>query len=134
MGYQPVRGAPGRTSPPLPSPLTSRRPLVCEDTRTDLFSTAGTAAMTEIITAAVGLIVGAAAASAFLIMGSKSVLKKAHADADQLREQARREAETQAKEIELAAKQEQIKLRESFEKEMDRERKGLTDQENRLAK
>jgi ribonuclease Y len=87
-----------------------------------------------IIGALIGLILGAAGVFGFLHLSGKNTLAKAHAQADQVRETARREAENKAKEIELTAKQEQLKLKEKFEREQEALRKKLDEHESRLSK
>jgi ribonuclease Y len=82
----------------------------------------------------IGLIVGAGGALGFLHFSGKSTLAKAHAQADQVRDAARREAETKAKEIELTARQEQLKFKEKFEREQETLRKKLDEHEARLSK
>jgi ribonuclease Y len=87
-----------------------------------------------IIGVLIGLIVGAGAMFAFVQLTAKSTLARARADADQLRDAARREAETKAKEIELTSRQEQLKLKEKFERENETARKKLEEHESRLSK
>jgi len=48
-----------------------------------------------------------------------NLLTRARAEADVLRENARREAENKAKEIELSARQQQLKEKERIERESD---------------
>ncbi len=71
---------------------------------------------------------------AFHITSGQRMLAQAKLEADQMRENARREAENKAKEIQLAARQEQLKLKESSEREYESARRKLEDHESRLAK
>lgn len=82
----------------------------------------------------IGLIVGGGGAFAFLQMSARSLLARAKAEADTHRDNMRREAENNAKEIELAARQEQFKAKEQFERENEANRKTLADVEARLGK
>jgi ribonuclease Y len=70
----------------------------------------------------------------FHITSGRRMLAQAKLDADQLRENARREAENKAKEIQLTAKQEQLRLKEQFERENDIARKKLDEHDMRLTK
>jgi ribonuclease Y len=92
--------------------------------------------MTEgiIIGLAIGLLVGAGGFFAFVQLSAKNLLARARAEADQLRDSARREAENKAKEIELTNRQEQFKLKERFERDNEAARKKLDEHESRLAK
>jgi ribonuclease Y len=87
-----------------------------------------------IIGVLIGLIVGAGGVFGFLHFSGKNTLARAQAQADQVRDTAKREAETKAKEIELTARQEQLKFKEKFEREQDTLRKKLDEHESRLAK
>jgi ribonuclease Y len=78
--------------------------------------------------------VGGGAVLAFIQFSARNVLSRARLEADALRDNARREAENKAKEIELANRQEQIKLKERFERENEQSRKKLEEHEQRLAK
>ena len=82
----------------------------------------------------IGLLVGGGAVLAFIQFSARNVLSRARLEADALRDNARREAENKAKEIELANRQEQIKLKERFERENEQSRKKLEEHEQRLAK
>src|SRR5271156_729721 len=70
---------------------------------------------------------------AFHITSGRRMLSAAAAAADQLRENARREAETKSKEIALAAAQEQMKFKEQAEREQTAIRRKLEEHESRLA-
>ena len=82
----------------------------------------------------IGLLVGGGAVLAFIQFSARSLLSRARLEADAMRDNARREAENKAKEIELANRQEQIKLKERFERENEQARKKLEEHEQRLAK
>jgi len=71
---------------------------------------------------------------AFHITSGKRMLAGAKVQADQLRENARLEAENKAKEIELRFKQEQLKLKQDFERENEAARKKLEEHDARLSK
>ncbi len=82
----------------------------------------------------IGLIVGAGGAWAFVQFLGKSAIAKARTEAEQLKANAQSEAHNRAKEIELAARQEQIKRKEEFERETVSTRNELKVHEARLAK
>jgi len=86
------------------------------------------------IAAVVGLIVGAIGVYFYLSSSAKNLVGQAKFEADRIRETARREAETLAKEVALAARQEQVRLKESFDKEHELERRQMKEQEQRLTK
>jgi ribonuclease Y len=90
--------------------------------------------MLYMVWALIGLIVGAAGIYGLLMAMGKNIVQTAKKDAEQLRDAARKQGETKAKEIEFAAQQERLKLREAFEREAQAERKALNDQEQRLTK
>ncbi len=87
-----------------------------------------------IIGALVGLLVGAAAIFLYFKNSAASLLSLAKRDAEQLKQNAMRDAETRAREIELKARQESLAARESFERENDAQRKKLAELESRLGK
>lgn len=82
----------------------------------------------------IGLILGALGTFGFLQFSGKNILAQARKDAETLTDNARREAENKAKEIELANRQEQLKLKEKFERENEVARKKLEEHELRLSK
>ena len=82
----------------------------------------------------IGLVLGGAGLFAFMQMSRKNLLAQARVEADQLRDNAAREAQNRAKEIELAAKQELLKRKEQFERETESGRRKLDDHELRLSK
>ena len=82
----------------------------------------------------VGLIAGAGvAAMAIKVMGN-GALSKGRAEAEQIKNNAMAEAQNKAKEIELAARQEQIKRKEQFERDIEQKRNELKSLEGRLEK
>jgi ribonuclease Y len=81
-----------------------------------------------------GIVVGALAIWGWLVTTGRNILAQARTQADLLRENALKEGQIRAREIELSAKQEHLKLKEAFEKEADYERKSLKEQDQRLAK
>jgi ribonuclease Y len=90
--------------------------------------------MPPYVWAIIGAVAGAVILYAFLTFTAKNVLHRARFEAEQLRDSLRKEGEVKAREIELAARQEQSRLKESFQKETEAERRSLKDQENRLSK
>ena len=82
----------------------------------------------------VGLIVGAIAVYVFLSMSGRKIIAQAKIDAEQVRATAKAEAENKAREMELKAKADQVKLREQFDKETELFRKEMRDHETRLTK
>jgi ribonuclease Y len=84
--------------------------------------------------ALIGLILGAVACYLVLHMKGRSAVARANAEADQIRQSARQEAENKAKELELSSRQEQLKFKEKFERENESARKKLEELEVRLAK
>jgi ribonuclease Y len=82
----------------------------------------------------IGLIVGAVASYVAMLFTGKSAIARAKTEAEQIRQNAQREAENKAKELELTAKQEQLKIKEKFERENDTARKKLEELDIRLAK
>jgi ribonuclease Y len=90
--------------------------------------------MPYVIGILIGLILGAGGAFAILQTLAKNTLTRARAEADAMRENARKEAENKAKEIELASKQEQLRAKEKFERENEAARKKLEEHELRLNK
>jgi F0F1-type ATP synthase membrane subunit b/b' len=72
--------------------------------------------MPYLIGVLIGLIVGGAGTWLVLQTAARSVLKQARAESEQLRQNATLEAQNKAKEIELSARQEQLKLKEQFER------------------
>src|SRR5688500_7718503 len=86
------------------------------------------------IAAVSGLIVGVLITYLVLSAKAKNLVGTAKAEADRIRETALKDAQSRAKEIEVAARQEQIRLKEAFDKEHEVERRQMREQEQRLAK
>jgi len=82
----------------------------------------------------IGLILGGGAVFGLLQFLSHNVLNAARAQAEQVKKNALAEAETRGKEIELAAQQKQLKVKEQFEAEQSAARRRIEEQENRLEK
>src|SRR5947209_4261798 len=79
-------------------------------------------------------LVGLAAGYALALVRDRYRDQSAKANAIQITEQSRKEAENILKEAELKAKDEFFRRREEFNKEMERERGELREQERRLEK
>jgi ribonuclease Y len=90
--------------------------------------------MAYLIGIIIGLIAGGAGVWAILHMSARSMLKNAKLAADQIRDSAAQDAQNKAKAIELSARQEQLQLREQFERENEAARSSLKTQEQRLSK
>jgi ribonucrease Y len=90
--------------------------------------------MAYVIGILIGLIIGAGGAFLIVQTIAKSILLRARAEAETLRENAAKEAANKAKEIELVAKQEQLKVKEKFERENESSRRKLEEHEVRLNK
>src|SRR5687767_14767622 len=90
---------------------------------------------TEIV---IGLLIGAAVGAggvfAYVQMSARNLLTRARAEAEQLKENALKEAQNKAKEIELAAKTERLKERETSERENQAALRKLEEHELRLSK
>jgi ribonuclease Y len=82
----------------------------------------------------IGLVLGGGAVFAFVQMSARNILTRARAEAEQIKENATREAQNRAKEIELAAKQEQLRHKGAYERENEAARRKLEELENRLSK
>jgi ribonuclease Y len=90
--------------------------------------------MNVVIGILIGLVVGGGGAFALLQLIARNTLANARREAQQMRDAAQREAETQAKAIALTAKDEQLKLKSSFARECESSRNELRIQEQRLTK
>jgi ribonuclease Y len=90
--------------------------------------------MPYVLGALLGLILGAA--GFFLIMKSmaNNALAKAKQESEQLKANALGEAQNKAKEIELAARQAEIKKKQDFDREFEAARNEMKNQELRLTK
>src|SRR5437588_12786699 len=82
----------------------------------------------------IGLIAGAVGIYLFLTATGRKIRTQALAEAEALRNSSRLEAENKAKEIELKARADQLKLKEQFEKETIGARNAMKDAEQRLNK
>lgn len=80
----------------------------------------------------IGLILGAGALFGLLSLMGKNLLSRAKTEAEQIKTNTLREAETKAKDIELTARQEQLKAKEGIEREQSAQRKKLDEIETRL--
>jgi ribonuclease Y len=94
--------------------------------------------MTPTLFGIIGLLVGLAggvAATIFYIRNSAtSTLAAARIEAQQIKDNAAKEAQNKAKEIELSARQQQLKFREQFERENEAARNELKAHDQRLTK
>jgi len=82
----------------------------------------------------IGLVIGAGGLWGFMQLATRNTLRQARAEADQIRSHAALEAQNKAKEVELAARQEQLKLKEQFEREHNTARSELKAHEQRINK
>ena len=82
----------------------------------------------------VGLIAGAGVAVLAIKVMGNGALSKGRAEGEQIKNNAMAEAQNKAKEIELAARQEQIKRKEQFERDIEQKRNELKSLEGRLEK
>jgi ribonuclease Y len=87
-----------------------------------------------VIGIAIGLVAGLAAAFAYIQSSSQNIIARARSEAEQMKENAAREAQTKAKEIELSARQQQMKIKEQFEREQENVRNEMRAHEQRLTK
>lgn len=94
--------------------------------------------MEYVIGIIIGLVAGAGAAAAavFFIMKAKveAATKFSQGEADRLKEEAKKEAETILASARLDAKNEALKHREKIEQDLDKDRKEIKELEKRLAK
>ena len=81
-----------------------------------------------------GVVIGIAALFAYFTFASKSLYSRSREQAEQLTASTLREAENRAKEIELAARQDQLKLKEAFEEDQNASRKRLDEHDARQNK
>ena len=86
----------------------------------------------EFIIGLIGLIVGAAGAALLLKLLGAQTLDQARKQADEMLARAKAEGQTQAKQIELDARNEQAKRREEFDKETDAARSEMKEMERRM--
>src|SRR3954453_8720494 len=90
--------------------------------------------MPPIVWALIGLVAGAAATYGLLILTGKNIVEQAKTEANQYRETSKIAAESKAREIALAAQEENRKRRDEFNKESQATRQEVKDMEARLAK
>jgi ribonuclease Y len=83
---------------------------------------------------AVGLIAGSAAVLAVLGVLGKNALTRARQESERVKEAALSEANNRAREIELTARQEQVKRKEQIDRDIENSKAELRNQETRLAK
>jgi ribonucrease Y len=81
-----------------------------------------------------GVVLGAAGVFVFLRAMAKNALAQAHQEAERLKSNALNEAQNKAKEMELAARQEQIKRKEEFDREIQAAKTEVRNDEARLSK
>ncbi len=82
----------------------------------------------------IGLVLGCGGAIAYFMYASRSLMARTREQAQQVIDNATKEAQNRAKEIELAAREEQQKLRSDFEAETNATRQELKQLEQRLTK
>lgn len=87
--------------------------------------------MPIIIGLLIGLVVGAGAVFAYFSLAASNLLKRAKGEAEQLRTNAINDANNKAKEIELSARQDQLKRKEQLDKEFETTRNELKTIEQR---
>ena len=87
-----------------------------------------------IIAGLVGLVLGGVVVFLYFKNSASGVVARANIDAEAIKQNSLREAESRAKEIELKAKQDQLLAKEQFEKENESTRRKLSEQESRLGK
>ncbi len=81
-----------------------------------------------------GVAIGIGGYFGYIQWAAKSALSHARESAEQLRQDALKGAENKAREIELTAQREQMRLKSQFERENEGARRKLDEHENRLAK
>jgi ribonuclease Y len=82
----------------------------------------------------IGLFVGALGVLAGLMLAGRRIVTQSREQAQQLAAATKREAENDAREIVLAAKQEHQKAKEAFDREHETQRRRLEESEQRLGK
>jgi len=90
--------------------------------------------MDYVIGILIGLIAGAVGVLVYFSRAGKSALSRAREEGEKLKQDAIRDAQAKAKEIELNAQQEQIKLKTQFDRDHESSRRKLEEHENRLNK
>src|SRR5437667_11489556 len=81
-----------------------------------------------------GVVAGGAAVYGLLLFTGKNIVEQAKNEANQYRETSKIAAESKAREIALAAQDEQRKRKEEFNKESQATRQEIKEMEARLAK
>ena len=94
----------------------------------------GPCGMIYVLIAIVAAVAGAIGLYAFLSVSRQQLMTRARAEADGVREAARREGETKAKEIALAAQAEQLKARQQFDRDLDADRRRVAEEAARVSK
>ena len=87
-----------------------------------------------VISVVIGLAFGAVAAYFLTQFFGRNALVRARQDAQRVLGAAQQDAQNRAKEIELAARQDRLRLKEQFEKEHEATRNELKQHEQRLNK
>ena len=82
----------------------------------------------------IGIVVGACAVGVIVKFLANNALNRSRAEAEQIKNNALSEAQNKSKEIELAARQEQIKRKEQSDRELEQKRNELKTLEGRLSK
>jgi len=90
--------------------------------------------MEIVIGLVIGVVAGAGLALGALKVMGNTALNRGRLEAEQIKNNAIAEAQNKAKEIELAARQEQIKRKEQFERDIEQKRSDLKSLEGRLDK
>jgi ribonuclease Y len=115
-------------------PPVRRAPRPAADDARGAAAGKGTVAMQIVIGLLIGLVLGGGGAFAYFQLSARNTLTRAREEAEQLKANALAEAQNKAKEIELSAKQDRLKERESFERENQAALRKLEDHELRLTK
>ncbi len=88
----------------------------------------------NILYVAIGLVIGAVAVLVAIKLMANNVLAKSHLEAERLKGNALTEAQSKAREVDQANRQEQLKRKEQFDRETDATRSELKNLESRLTK
>jgi len=90
--------------------------------------------MEIIIGIVIGLVVGAGGVFGIIQVAAGNTVKRAKEQAEQIKTSAEKDALSKAKEIELTASTEQLKLRQKLERDQEQNVRKLDEQEQRLGK
>ncbi|MBC7783813.1 MAG: DUF3552 domain-containing protein, partial [Burkholderiales bacterium] len=90
--------------------------------------------MEYVIGALIGVLLGGIGVFGFLHFSGKNMIAQAKTIAEQFKRQSQLEADNKAREIELAAQQKAMKLKETFEQDQHNSRRKLAEHESRLEK